>query len=431
VAVDSGAVATVDLGTPATGDNCSIASVTNNAPATFPVGTTIVTWTVTDGSGNSATVNQVVIVTVKPNQLPFVTITSPAHDTTYPTGSVVNIQAQATDADGSIAKVEFFYNGIKLGEDTTAPYDYSTGTGVEAGVYHVIAKATDNKGAVSASDTVTITISGCTAAGYIVGEGYLNIPGAAVYNLTGNAKYPDHPDIVAQLNGFEYTNVAETYGARIRGYICAPESGYYTFYISSDDQSELWLSTDSTVANKRKIAFLNSWVSFRDYQAYFTQKSVQIFLVKGAKYYIEALHKESTGSDHLSVAWVLPNGTMEAPVAGNRLAPYETTPVSGSRIVGNDFKAAMREAELVTDVNGLVVKASPNPSTGFFTLMTRSSSIETLSITLTDVLGRVVERRMQVPANGTLQIGSKLLPGVYFVEVAQGAQKEKVRLVKQ
>ena len=52
----------VVLGTPTTADNCSVASVTNNAPGVFPVGTTIVTWTVIDGSGNTATANQNVTV---------------------------------------------------------------------------------------------------------------------------------------------------------------------------------------------------------------------------------------------------------------------------------------------------------------------------------------------------------------------------------
>jgi hypothetical protein len=52
----------VNLGTPATSDNCAVASVTNNAPATFPIGITTVTWTVTDNSGNTATCNQTVTV---------------------------------------------------------------------------------------------------------------------------------------------------------------------------------------------------------------------------------------------------------------------------------------------------------------------------------------------------------------------------------
>jgi hypothetical protein len=44
-------------------DNCGVATITNNAPASFPVGTNIVTWTVRDSAGNTATCNQTVIVT--------------------------------------------------------------------------------------------------------------------------------------------------------------------------------------------------------------------------------------------------------------------------------------------------------------------------------------------------------------------------------
>jgi hypothetical protein len=52
----------VNLGTPVTADNCAVASVTNNAPASFPAGNTTVTWTVTDNSGNTATCNQTITV---------------------------------------------------------------------------------------------------------------------------------------------------------------------------------------------------------------------------------------------------------------------------------------------------------------------------------------------------------------------------------
>jgi len=64
----------VDLGTPTTGDNCSVASVTNDASEPFAKGGTIVTWTVTDTSGNTATCTQK--VTVNDNEDP--TITCPA-----------------------------------------------------------------------------------------------------------------------------------------------------------------------------------------------------------------------------------------------------------------------------------------------------------------------------------------------------------------
>ncbi|MGB5419736.1 HYR domain-containing protein, partial [Algibacter sp.] len=54
--------ATIDLGTPTTSDNCLVASVNNDAPSTYPLGETIVTWTVTDGLGNTATCEQKVII---------------------------------------------------------------------------------------------------------------------------------------------------------------------------------------------------------------------------------------------------------------------------------------------------------------------------------------------------------------------------------
>lgn len=64
----------VVLGTPVTADNCSVASVTNNAPKSFPLGNTTVTWTVKDASNNVAKATQ--IVTVKDLTPP--TITAPA-----------------------------------------------------------------------------------------------------------------------------------------------------------------------------------------------------------------------------------------------------------------------------------------------------------------------------------------------------------------
>ncbi|WP_035758112.1 HYR domain-containing protein, partial [Hugenholtzia roseola] len=88
----------VALGTPTTADNCSVASVTNNAPATFPLGNTTVTWTVTDGSGNIATATQVVTVTDSQNP----TITAPA---------AVNVNADAGLCTAS---------GVALGTPTTA-----------------------------------------------------------------------------------------------------------------------------------------------------------------------------------------------------------------------------------------------------------------------------------------------------------------------
>src|SRR5947208_15295062 len=63
VSANAGCAATnVTLGSPVTSDNCSVASVDRNAPASYPLGTNLVTWTVTDSSGNASSCIQRVIV---------------------------------------------------------------------------------------------------------------------------------------------------------------------------------------------------------------------------------------------------------------------------------------------------------------------------------------------------------------------------------
>lgn len=61
-------LANVTVTAPVTNDNCLVASVSNdfngtaNASGAYPVGTTVVTWTVTDAAGNSATCSQNVTI---------------------------------------------------------------------------------------------------------------------------------------------------------------------------------------------------------------------------------------------------------------------------------------------------------------------------------------------------------------------------------
>jgi uncharacterized repeat protein (TIGR01451 family) len=95
------------LGTPVASDNCSVSSVTRSPVGnTFPVGTTIVTWTATDPAGNTATATQT--VTVIDNTPPVINLNGltpsmwpPNHK--YQTFQVGNFVTSATDnCDGAI-----------------------------------------------------------------------------------------------------------------------------------------------------------------------------------------------------------------------------------------------------------------------------------------------------------------------------------------
>jgi chitinase len=98
------------------------------------------------------------------NKPPTVSITSPANNATYTPPASVSITASASDADGTISKVEFYNGATKLGEATASPYTY-TWSSVAAGTYALTAKATDNGGAVTTSATVTIVVGTGTGTG--------------------------------------------------------------------------------------------------------------------------------------------------------------------------------------------------------------------------------------------------------------------------
>ncbi len=49
---------------------------------------------------------------------------------------------------------------------------------------------------------------------------------------------------------------------------------------------------------------------------------------------------------------------------------------------------------------------------------------------LTDVAGRVVEKKLNVAVNGTLYLGQGLPAGVYFLEVRQDDKKKDIKLIK-
>jgi hypothetical protein len=91
------------------------------------------------------------------NQLPAVSITSPANSSSFTTPATINITANASDADGAISKVEFFNGSTKLGETTTAPYTFNW-TAVPAGSYTIKVVATDDRGGQVAAQ-VNVTVS--------------------------------------------------------------------------------------------------------------------------------------------------------------------------------------------------------------------------------------------------------------------------------
>ena len=134
------------------------------------------------------------------------------------------------------------------------------------------------------------------------------------------------PNITDTLPSFEApTNWAENYGTRLRGYITAPVTGNYIFWIASDDKSELWLSTNDNPVNKVNIASVPDWTDSRQWGKFPSQKSAAITLTANQRYYVEALQKEGDGGDNLAVGWAKPGQATSAPsevIPGSVLSPF-------------------------------------------------------------------------------------------------------------
>ena len=159
----------------------------------------------------------------------------------------------------------------------------------------------------------------------ILWEYWLDIGwGNAVGDLTGNPNYPFNPSGREFLPLFETPyHWADAYGGRMRGYITPTVTGDYWFWIASDDNGQLWLSTDDNPDHKSVIAYVPGWTSPREWTWYAQQQSALIHLEAGTRYYVEALMKEGGGGDNLAVAWQR-QGTVFGglPIDGSYLTPY-------------------------------------------------------------------------------------------------------------
>ncbi len=100
-----------------------------------------------------------VVYALSGNQLPTVSLTGPAEGSSVVLGGSFNLTATAADSDGTVAKVEFYANGIKVGQSLSAPYAL-TWTPAATGAYALTAVATDNAGGATTSSVVNVSVTG-------------------------------------------------------------------------------------------------------------------------------------------------------------------------------------------------------------------------------------------------------------------------------
>ena len=164
----TGVLSAVNLGSPSVSDVADVSpTVTSDAPAAFPVGSTTVTWTATDSSGNAASAVQT--VTIRDTTPPA--IAAPPDVTAEATGTLTSVDL-GTPAVSDIADVS-----PTVTSDAPAAFPLGDAT--------VTWTATDSSGN-SASDTQAVTVRDTTPPSVVItGGASVSVPVYSVYSDAG------------------------------------------------------------------------------------------------------------------------------------------------------------------------------------------------------------------------------------------------------
>jgi hypothetical protein len=309
---------------PVATDNCSTPAVVNNFTSgqSFPIGVTTVTYTATDKKGLTA-VCSFTVTYVNPcaNDVtpPSFGTTCPTNKTTTSTNGACVVYGftapTATDNCGTPSVSSTYINGFCF------PVGVTT-------VTYTAADAKNNKA--TCTFTVTVTgpgTSGNTCAttsptGGITREFFQLTSTTFVSPVVVPTTAPTTTTILTSFVAPQ--NVSDNYIQRIRGFLRPTVSGNYTFFVTGDDNSDLYISPSTDPAAKTRIAYINGWTLNDDLYKYPSQKSAVVALVAGQTYYIEAAELEGGGGDNLAAYWVTPNNATPVIIPGSNLVPFCT-----------------------------------------------------------------------------------------------------------
>jgi len=165
----------------------------------------------------------------------------------------------------------------------------------------------DVSAAGNAASTMTSFSTWSVGGSGVMVELFTNIVGGTIADLTGSPKFVANlPDVVYYTNNFfagGNNNLGdsgrENYGARLTAYFVPTNTGYFRFYVRSDDASQLWMNINSANSEDPAgrimlIHMPNAGVSMQDPLS----MSPPVLLNQGQRYYMEGLFKEGTGGDY-------------------------------------------------------------------------------------------------------------------------------------
>ncbi|UUZ80316.1 Ig-like domain-containing protein [Paenibacillus sp. P26] len=135
---------------------------------------------------------------------PVVKVTTPTYNAIYAEGGQMEVDVDAADADG-IAKVEFYKDDVKIGEDLEAPYSFILNQ-IAAGTYFISARAYDTKGNAAQSTSMPVFVNGpeVEAPWHSVDIGSTPVPGSGSLDTSGTLTAKGSGKITGTKDSFHF-----------------------------------------------------------------------------------------------------------------------------------------------------------------------------------------------------------------------------------
>ena len=371
----------------------------------------IMMWTLQDDYLTSDTKSLIraiseVIKSTTNNIAPVANITYPLKDTTLYEGDSLLIMADASDADGKITKVSFYYDATKISESATAPYQ-ATWKNLGPGKYNVYVRAVDDAYANSSSDTIVVTVLPSLVRKPYLGKPWI-IPGrieAENFDLGNNLGYYDTD---AANNGGSYRtgpvdieSCIDSLGGYDIGWTAAGEWLKYTIRVTQDTKYQLQLryaslpgggqfhieKNDTNVTQTITLPATGGWQVWKTYT------------ISNLKF---------TANDTV-IKFVFEVGDFNINYFNFRIAPKIVTSVEDELLAGTDH-----------------ILLYPNPCESQLTLQYELKNNTETSLQILDVLGRTIYQKTKLETNGiqTENINTEgYAKGVYQLLLNGKAQK--------
>lgn len=267
------------------------------------------------GAAGSATSADAVL-TVKPDTTaPTVVSTSGAQDL----ASVVITFSKLMDSASSQVAANYSIAGLTVSKAVLGSGDkvvtLTTSSQAEGTSYTVaINNVKDRTGTgnlIAANTKVNFTSFRFVTGSVVIKYYDSGNPGMAGAANVVATQTPTRTDVRPDAQSASWEN-GSNYAALLEGLFSAPETGDYTFFISSDDQSQLFLSTDASAANlgEAPVAQVTGWTNQREWAKEEGQSSanvIAITLTKSKKYFLRAYQVEGGGGDGIAIGWITPS----------------------------------------------------------------------------------------------------------------------------